>query len=111
MKAELILQDDDFVRRVADAVAERLRPMLARAPAEPDELMTTETLCEYLHVSERFVYERTQRKDIPFIKTGSLLRFRKSEIDAWLRSVRSPAQRDLSAQGLKLLKTRNRTFD
>jgi predicted DNA-binding transcriptional regulator AlpA len=42
-------------------------------------------------VSKKWIYERTQLKEIPHIKVNGLLRFRKRDIDKWLNSFNVPS--------------------
>lgn len=56
-----------------------------------DGLMDTEGLSNYLGVPESWVYRRTAKghpDPLPFVKVGGLLRFRPSEIEAWLEAHR-----------------------
>jgi excisionase family DNA binding protein len=49
-----------------------------------DRLKTAQEIADYLQIPLSAVYDLTHRKAIPFLKIGSRLRFRKSEIEAWL---------------------------
>jgi predicted DNA-binding transcriptional regulator AlpA len=54
-----------------------------------DVLFDVTGLSRYLGVEISWVYEHTargSRVDIPFVKIGRFLKFRKSSIDAWLAS-------------------------
>ena len=54
---------------------------------EPTNLLTAEEVATLLRVSTKTVYNWAYRNFIPRIKFGrGLLRFRRSEIDAWLVS-------------------------
>lgn len=100
MKAEFTMPPE-FVDAVATAVAERLRPMLkglAAPPVKGDDLMSVEALAAHLGgVSLDWIYQRTAKNEIPFVKVGRLLKFRRSDIDRWLSSRSVPAVALLSA--------------
>ncbi len=49
------------------------------------EFMTLEEVAEYLRISINTLYKMVQQKRIPALKVGRLWRFRKDEIDAWMR--------------------------
>lgn len=49
-----------------------------------DRLLPVQEVAEYLAVPLSSVYDMTHRKAIPFLKIGSRLRFRQSDIDKWL---------------------------
>lgn len=90
MKSELEPQD---IEAIALRVAELLKPLLSgngRHEAE-DTIFDVRGLCDYLHVSDKWVYERTHLKEIPHLKVNGLLRFRKRDMDKWLLSFNLPS--------------------
>lgn len=103
MKIELEEQDLDAI---ALRVAEQIKPLLNRngkERAEDDSIFTVESLAKYLSVSTQWVYERVQFKEIPYIKVGKFIRFKKSAIEKWLEEQTTPAASPLS-RTLKVLK-------
>ena len=90
MKTEFETQD---IEAIALRVAELLKPLLSgngRHEAE-DTIFDVKGLCDYLHASDKWIYERTHLKAIPHLKVNGLLRFRKRDIDKWLNSFNVPA--------------------
>lgn len=51
------------------------------------ELLTVQEISNFLKVPKHYIYHLTHAKKIPFIKIGGHLRFRRSDIDKWLRSM------------------------
>lgn len=49
-----------------------------------EELLTVEELSKKLKVSIPHIYSLKAQHKIPFVKVGESLRFRPSEIEAWL---------------------------
>lgn len=47
-------------------------------------LMTVPEVAKYLGYSEGTIYQKVSRGEIPFVKLGHALRFRRSELDAWI---------------------------
>lgn len=85
MKVEFDFAD---LKTIADMVAEQLRPMLQGVPSEgksEDEIMDIPALCEYLDVKERWVRHQITLKGIPFFRLGNRIRFRKREIDHYIK--------------------------
>ncbi len=83
---------DELVEEIAQRVISKLMPLLSKQNnPDNDILFDVKGLCEYLNVSDKWVYERTHQNEIPFIKVGGLLRFRKKDIDRWLNSYHTPA--------------------
>ena len=103
MKAELHINTQELEDRITERVIKALKPFL-QGKGEDDTLFTVTTLAEYLHVSDQWVYERVHLKEIPYIKLGKFPRFRKSEVDRWMDTMKTPALSPLS-RPLKMLKT------
>lgn len=49
-----------------------------------DDILTIEEVAKYLRVSERTVYEWSQKGEIPAGKIGTVWRFKKQEIENWV---------------------------
>lgn len=56
------------------------------SPEMERELLTKAELMEYLRISRGTVDKLIKRREVPFIKLGKKVLFRKKEIDAWLES-------------------------
>ena len=52
--------------------------------ADPEALMTADEVADYLKVSTGTIYNRVSKGEIRFLKVGSSVRFRRSEIDRWV---------------------------
>jgi len=48
------------------------------------EVMTAKQLADYLQLNELTIYKRVQLGEIPVVKVGRSLRFKKDIIDKWL---------------------------
>lgn len=53
--------------------------------AESDDVLTIDTLAEYLKISKSTLYKLVQDGRLPGQKVGKRWRFHKSAIDDWLR--------------------------
>ena len=51
-----------------------------------DSLITVKEVADYLKLKEQTVYLLARQNKIPSLKVGGSLRFKKSQIDAWLAS-------------------------
>jgi excisionase family DNA binding protein len=89
MKAEIQIDTEQLADEIVAKFLSNLK--LQRSKKQEDTLFTVETLADYLKVSKQWIYERVRLKEIPYIKVGKLLRFRKSDIDKWLCGLRVPA--------------------
>ena len=62
-----------------------------RAVPENDRLMTVEDLAEYLRLPTGTIYkQRSEGTGPPGYRVGKYVRWRRSEVDAWLESNRDP---------------------
>ncbi len=92
--------EDQDMAAVAAKVVELIKPLLSNSrhkDTQEDQIFTVKTLAEYLGVSVNWVYERSRKREIPRFKVGRLVRFRKSEIDRWMATVKTPAMTTLSS--------------
>ena len=92
----------ELFKAIAVEVVAMLKPELSRildalSKAGGEEVMGVPELCDYLGVSKDWVYGRTAKNEIPFLKVGHLVKFRRSEIDRWLSTRSFPAVASLSA--------------
>ena len=88
----IVLQEQDLIR-IADMVAERLKPMLnlpanGTADNNPNAVMDITKLCDYLSVTERWVRTRVANKEIPHFKAGGFIRFQQKAIDVYIKNNR-----------------------
>lgn len=105
MKFELEEKDLDVI---AEKVVSCLTPLLSiGVKTEDDTIFTVESLSKYLSVSEQWVYERVQLKEIPFIKIGKFIRFKKGSIDKWLTGQETPAANPFSKRVSQLRQERS----
>jgi excisionase family DNA binding protein len=48
---------------------------------------------QYLNTSERHVRALRERHELPFVRVGKLIRFRIADLDAYIESRTTPAER------------------
>jgi len=58
------------------------------------DIMTVKELSEYLKIAEKTAYRFASEKKIPGFKVGAAWRFRKSEIDAWIKEQEREVKND-----------------
>jgi excisionase family DNA binding protein len=49
-----------------------------------EPLMNAEEVGEYLGLTKGTIYQKVSKGEIPFLKLGHTVRFRRSEIDQWI---------------------------
>jgi|APSaa5957512535_1039671.scaffolds.fasta_scaffold253505_2 excisionase family DNA binding protein len=82
MKTEL---EDRDMERIAEKVVERLKPLLRNSRDSRDnELMSADEVARYLKAKKQSIYDKVHKRQIPFLKNVSSLRFRRKHLDLWL---------------------------
>lgn len=79
--------EEEEIQAIAEAVIQRLKANLADLTQNPllqDTLLDVNELANYLQVRPRWIYRKI-RDGIPHMKAGKYLKFRKSEVDEWMR--------------------------
>ena len=66
---------------------------LVRTRNDQEGLLTSREVARLLHMSERWVHERTRRREIPCYRFGNVLRFERAEILAWIQQWREHPER------------------
>ena len=52
------------------------------------EVMTVSEVAEYLRVNPQTVYRKAKAGELPAVRIGRAIRFRRSELEAWLKNLR-----------------------
>ena len=97
MKTTLEFDIQELASQVAIQVGKAIKPILDQYPLREDRLYDVQELAEYLSVSTQWIYQQVQLKEIPYIKVGRLLRFKKSDIDTWLDALKIPPMNPLAS--------------
>jgi excisionase family DNA binding protein len=66
--------------------------------------LTIDELSEYIHLSSSSIYKKTSQRQIPFIKTGKKLLFKRDAIDDWLAGHYCPTQEEIANKTVNFLK-------
>jgi excisionase family DNA binding protein len=65
------------------------------------EYLSINELSEYIHMSSSTIYKKTSSRQIPYIKSGKKLLFKKEAIDEWLEKY---SQNPIEGNELEILK-------
>lgn len=63
-------------------------------------------LSDYIKLSKSSIYKMTMGNNIPFIKTGKKLLFKKEAIEQWLEQYAQPTVTELKNNSTNILKTK-----
>ena len=84
MEFKVDLNHQELAAAVAGEVLKILKPLLEKGTGD-DIIFDVKELSGYLHLDESWVYKAVAQKTIPFFKCGAYNRFRKSDIDDWIK--------------------------
>ena len=51
------------------------------------DLMTVEEVAQYLRLNPQTVYRKAKAGELPAVRIGRAIRFRRSELESWLKAV------------------------
>jgi excisionase family DNA binding protein len=57
------------------------------APDGRDQLLTADDVAELMRVTRAWVYAETRRNALPHLCLGRYVRYRRSAIEAWMRTI------------------------
>lgn len=63
-----------------------------------DDVLTVNEVAKYLKVNERTIYRLAASSGLPAFKVGNSWRFKRSELEAWIKSQQSE-KRDAGSEG------------
>jgi excisionase family DNA binding protein len=88
---------DDSIRRALKETQQ---------PKEPvsDRLMDIKEASQYLGLALPTIYEKTSRNEIPFLKRGKKLYFRKDDLLKWLEEGRRKTKKDIDREAEEYLR-------
>jgi excisionase family DNA binding protein len=81
--------------KVFKSVFESLTGQKTVKKEQPEPLMTPQETAAYLRCSVPTLYGFTSQRKIPYHKVGRMLRFKKSELDAWSASYWGKGRREV----------------
>jgi len=89
MKIEI--DDSKLISDIVERVVERIKPLLNNShDSKGGELMDVGEVANYLKTKKSSIYDKVHSKSIPFLKYGNSLRFKRKDIDIWLRNPYDP---------------------
>lgn len=96
-ESELELLIENSIRK---AIAENL----AFRPGIQNDLLTLTEAANYLQLAKQTIYGYTSSREIPHLKKGKSLRFRKIDLDKWLADGRQLTRHEIQEKDISELK-------
>ena len=101
---ELILEQLDCLERKLDKLIKEKE--VENAVPSADELLTVQHATAFLRISTSTLYQLTSRHEIPFMKRGKRLYFKKEELRQWVEEghIKPMTALEKQAQALSYLR-------
>ena len=64
-----------------------------------DEIMTVSEVAEYLRLNPQTVYRKAKAGELPVVRIGRAIRFRRSELESWLKGLSRTGFSSVEAEG------------
>jgi len=109
MTAELEQQFLQQVERQMEKVLMAFEERHYKLKKETEKVFSIDEVADYIGFQKASIYGLINRKSIPYIKCGRLVKFEKSQIDLWLQSKRRKTITEIQADADRYIK-RKRFF-
>ncbi len=67
-------------------------------PQDQDTIFSIKEACTFLNLAQQTLYSFTSKREIPFIKKGKKLYFRKSELKNWLMEGKKKSKAEIEKE-------------
>lgn len=87
MRETIILQGitkDELVSAVSAEMMRQIKDLLPKADDDPNKLMSRKESAAYLGITTRTLDNMTEKGELKYSKFRSVVRFRRSELDAYI---------------------------
>lgn len=103
----------ELINERLQKIEDLLQQLLQQEPPVVEEnfsnqLMSVEEVAKYIGLSKPTIYTMKSNKDIPFIKTGKKLLFRRKDIDEWLNKHRYRTKDEIYEEASREFKSKFR---
>jgi excisionase family DNA binding protein len=94
---------------IENLIQTNVRQILSEKGLEPaNDILSIEQACQYLKLAKQTIYGFTSKNEIPFLKKGKKLYFKKSELDKWLLEGRQKTHREIRADAIEFINNRKK---
>ncbi|MCM8794990.1 MAG: helix-turn-helix domain-containing protein [Candidatus Omnitrophica bacterium] len=66
----------------------------------PNDVMTVSEVADYLRLNPQTVYRKAKAGELPAVRIGRAVRFRRCELETWLKGLHSEMQQSRELTGI-----------
>ena len=108
-KILLVLEErriEHLLERQVNKILMVLEERQIKQKKEIEKFFSVEEVAEYIGFKKASIYGLINRKSIPHIKCGRLLKFEKSQIDLWLQSKRKKTGEEIQSEANRYIRNK-----
>lgn len=106
MEQIIVTTKNELHQLIQTSVREAFNEQTNNNETFSDKMLSISEACEFLNLAKQTLYGFTSKNEIPFIKRGKKLYFRKSDLEAWLMQGKQLTKDEIIEQGFNGLTNR-----
>ena len=96
----IVTTQDELEQLIQTSVKKALSEQASEGSKSQNLLFTVDQASEFLNLAKQTLYTFTSKRQIPFIKRGKKLYFKKADLESWLNEGKKATEKEIKA-GLK----------
>lgn len=105
---DIIIERLDSIEKILFELSNKV--LAHTTPTSQEKLMGIDELSEYLKLAKPTIYQKTASREMPSIKIGKRLYFKKSDIDIWLNQGRRKSNFEIQEEAADFVRKHPRKF-
>ena len=98
MSKIIVTTEDQLSLLIENSVKQAFKGQSAEMQTTERNLLDIDQASEYLKLAKQTVYGFTSKNEIPYIKRGKKLYFRKTELETWLNEGRRKTNKEIEIE-------------
>jgi excisionase family DNA binding protein len=96
MSQIVLTTDTELIRLIDSSIRKVLNERIDHGMSQDkDRILTVQEASEFLNLAKQTLYGFTSKNEIPFLKKGKKLYFRKSDLEEWLQEGKKKSRSEI----------------
>jgi excisionase family DNA binding protein len=96
MSQIVLTTDTELIRLIDSSIRKVLNERIDHGMSQDkDKILTVQEASEFLNLAKQTLYGFTSKNEIPFLKKGKKLYFRKSDLEEWLQEGKKKSRSEI----------------
>jgi excisionase family DNA binding protein len=100
MSKIIVTTQDELEKLIQTSVKQALKDQSTEEGKDTNQLFTVDQASVFLNLAKQTLYTFTSKRQIPFLKKGKKLYFKKSDLEIWLNEGKKATTKEI-AESLK----------